>query len=64
METVEACTMQYVVMGVFQCVGAACCWYNVFRCCGCIDSGSHVEIDKQQPVLVVKPNHYPNPFLN
>jgi hypothetical protein len=59
--TLGARTMQYIVLGVFQCVGSACCWYNVFRCCGCIDSG-HVEIEKQRPVLVVPPQS-PNPFL-
>ena len=62
--------MEYLFMGALSCIGQACCWYNIYRCCGCIEEGrQHVEIEKQ---IVVKeetkpqgnPKDSPNPFIN
>ena len=60
--------MQYIIMGAFHCIGQACCWYNVYKCCGCIEDRPHVEIDKQQ-IQLQQPQQSqpspsnPNPFL-
>jgi hypothetical protein len=57
--------MQYIIVGLFNCTAQACCWYNIFRCCGCIEEeGRHVEIDKQVvlPTPVIKGSD--NPFVN
>ena len=59
--------MQYLVVGLCQCISQGCCWYNVFRCCGCIEEeGRHVEIDKQQQPQVIVSTTKPsdNPFIN
>ena len=58
--------MQYVVFGIFNCISQACCWYNVFRCCGCIEEENrHVEIDRQpQIVHLPPPKSSNNPFIN
>jgi hypothetical protein len=65
--------MDYIFLGAMSCIGQACCWYNVFRCCGCIDEENrHVQIEKQaQPIIVVHSQpktdtnqNSPNPFLN
>ena len=60
-------TMQYVIGGIFTGVAQACCWYQVFRCCGCIE-------DRKDPVIVIAAtgqakgqnarNPNPNPFLS
>ena len=60
--------MQYVVMGFFHCVGQACCWYNIYKCCGCIESRPHIQIERQQlqqqqPQHQQSQQHSPNPFL-
>jgi len=67
--------MQFLIVPLCDCVAAGCCWYTIFRCCGCIDDGTgHVEIEKQviptnsnpfvlpapPPPVVYKPA--PNPF--
>ena len=62
--------MEYLIFGAFNCVAQCCCWYNVFRCCGCIEEENrHVQIDKQPqlvhlppPKLTVKGSD--NPFTN
>ena len=60
--------MQYLIMGAFNCIAQGCCWYNVFRCCGCIEEENrHVEIDKQishlpTPKPAIKGSD--NPFIN
>jgi len=60
--------MQYLIMGAFNCIAQGCCWYNVFRCCGCIEEENrHIEIEKQivhmpTPKPVVKGSD--NPFIN
>ena len=59
--------MQYLILGLFNCTAQACCWYNVFRCCGCIEEeGRHVEIDKQPQIVYPKPTvkGSDNPFIN
>jgi len=60
--------MEYLFMGAMTCIGQACCWYNIYRCCGCIeDENRHVEIEKQIVVIredVGKPKDSPNPFIN
>jgi len=57
--------MQYIVMAVCQCTAQACCWYQVFRCCGCIESGPrHVEIEKQlEHTVIITPKPSDNPFV-
>jgi len=56
--------MQYVIGGIFTGIAQACCWYQVFRCCGCIEDGH-----PQSPTVVVATgqaktqNTGPNPFL-
>jgi hypothetical protein len=60
--------MQYVIGGIFTGIAQACCWYQVFKCCGCIED-SRAQI----PAVVVaatgqtkgnqNPNSGPNPFL-
>ena len=62
--------MEYLLFGAFNCVAQCCCWYNIFRCCGCIEEENrHVQIDKQPqlvhlppPKLTVKGSD--NPFIN
>jgi len=50
--------MQALILPILGLIVEGCCWYNVFRCCGCIEDGTrHVEIDKQPP----SPKE-PNPF--
>ena len=66
--------MEYLVFGAMTCIGQACCWFNIYRCCGCIDDGTrHVQIEKQvQPIIVVHSqpktdsnnNSNNNPFIN
>lgn len=53
--------MAFLVVPVFACVTQGCCWYSVFKCCGCIEDRKHVEIEKQKAVLVVGPSNN-NPF--
>ena len=56
--------MQYVLMCLCDVVTAGCCWYNVFRCCGCIDDGRrHVNIDQQIIVVQTTGNSKDNPFV-
>jgi len=62
--------MQYVVMGLCHCIGQACCWYNIYKCCGCIESRPHIQIERQQELHPQQPqpqqqqsSHSPNPFL-
>jgi len=62
--------MQYVIGGIFTGCAQACCWYHVFRCCGCIEDRT-----SQSPTIVVAatgapkqklgsgPGPGPNPFL-
>ena len=57
----------FILGEMISCAVQACCWYNIFRCCGCIeDERQHVEIDKQ--VIVIHstgaPKESPNPFIN
>lgn len=55
--------MQYVIGGIFTGIAQACCWYQVFRCCGCIE-----DTRPQGPTVVVTQaktqNSGPNPFLS
>jgi hypothetical protein len=62
--------MQFLVVGLCECIAQGCCWYNVFRCCGCIEEENrHVEIEKQTQIVHL-PNPKPvlkgsdNPFIN
>jgi len=61
--------MAFLIAPLFTCVVQGCCWYSVFKCCGCIEDRNHVEIDKQkaEPVLVMRSsnnnnNNNNNPF--
>jgi hypothetical protein len=47
---------------VCGCIGQGCCWYNVFRCCGCIEEEgrAHVQIEKQAEG---PPSSAGNPFV-
>jgi hypothetical protein len=57
--------MEIILSAVCGCIGQGCCWYNVFRCCGCIDDGTgHVNLDRQ--VINTKPtgnSKDDNPFV-
>ena len=57
--------MQFLIVPAIQCVTQACCWYTVFKCCGCIDNG-HVEIEKQTQTQTQPASNpsmrSPNPF--
>jgi hypothetical protein len=44
-----------------SCLAQACCWYTVFKWCGCIQGER--EVIRTEPVLVQAPKP-PNPFLN
>jgi hypothetical protein len=62
--------MEYLIFGAFNCVAQCCCWYNVFRCCGCIEEENrHVQIEKQAHVINLPPPKLTvkgsdNPFIN
>lgn len=57
--------MEYLLFGAFNCVAQCCCWYNIFRCCGCIEEeGRHVEIDKQPQIVLSTTKPSDNPFIN
>jgi len=57
--------MQYLIMAVCQCTTQACCWYQVFRCCGCIEDRPHAEIERQvEPTIIITPKPSDNPFIN
>jgi len=57
--------MQYLIVAVCQCATQGCCWYQVFRCCGCIEEQRHVEIEKQmEPITVIAVKPSDNPFVN
>lgn len=45
-----------------SCIAQACCWYTVFRQCGCIEAEREVIQTEAPRVVVVKKNE--NPFLN
>ena len=36
--------MAFLVVPVFACVTQGCCWYSVFKCCGCIEDRKHVKV--------------------
>lgn len=48
------------------CIQSGCCWYTVFRCCGCVDENvAEKEVVKTQPppiIIVTAPK--PNPFIH
>lgn len=71
------CLVQLCSVG-WSCAAQACCWYNVFKCCGCIDK-KHQKLPEEkyahppppppppppQPIPVAKPINPKdiNPFL-
>jgi len=57
--------MEIILSAVCGCIGQACCWYNVFRCCGCIEEGrAHIQIEKQaEPTTTMGNSKDGNPFV-
>lgn len=37
------CLIQACAVGM-NCMAQACCWYHVFRCCGCVKKNNHVQL--------------------
>lgn len=46
-----------------SCLAQACCWYTVFRQCGCIEAEREV-IHTAPPPKVITPKKSDNPFLH
>lgn len=54
----------FAVSGVaLNCIAQACCWYSVFKMCGCVEEREHETIRTQPPPLVIYTRNQ-NPFLN
>lgn len=45
-----------------SCLGQACCWYTVFKWCGCMESEREVIQTQAPPIVVYQASN--NPFLN
>lgn len=41
------CLPELCVVGM-NCMAQACCWYHVFRCCGCVPQ-KHQKLQEQRP---------------
>jgi hypothetical protein len=54
----------FAVSGLaMNCIAQACCWYSLFKMCGCMEERERETIRTQAPpVIVYRQNH--NPFLN
>jgi hypothetical protein len=49
-----------------NCIAQACCWYNIFTCCGCMEPDRRrVYVEEQQsPVITVSTSYPQNPFIS
>lgn len=53
--------IEYIVGPIMSCAAQACCWYSIFRWCGCIEREREV-IYTEKPVVVSTNSN--NPFIN
>jgi hypothetical protein len=60
-DSMDSYKMEMILVSVCGLLSQACCWYNVFRCCGCIEEEGrhHIQIEKQAD----PPASPDNPFV-
>lgn len=53
------CLIQACAVGM-NCMAQACCWYQVFRCCGCVKKNNHMKLQEPKPL---RPPPVPEPTV-